>query len=602
MKNFFTAMLGSLAALWIFLAGLVLLLVIFLSTVSTLGGKSRVTVEPGSYLVFDLSTNITDAPPPSYFGGFSAGHNDTLQLRTVTRALRAAARDDRIAGVYLTGSFNPLGYGAGFGALKEVREALAACRAAGKPVVAYLNFATTRDLYITSVASDLVIDPYGLALLPGLSSQPIFFTGALEKLGVGVQVTRVGKYKSFVEPFTRKDMSPEDRAQTQKLLGDLWGQILDDIAASRGTTREALQKAVDEHGFFTAEQAQEAKLVDRIAYHDEVLTELKRKTGRPGPKQAFKQIALTDYADTLPGGPSDIKTNRQDQAGQIAVVYAEGDIVDGEGDQGEIGGDRFSRLLRRLRQDPAVKAIVLRVNSPGGSATAAEEIQRELRLARQVKPVVISMGTVAASGGYWISAYGDKIYAEPTTITGSIGVFGMFFNVQKLANDLGVTFDVAKTGKFADIFTITRPKTSEELALFQHLVDWIYGQFVTKVSEGRHLDRATVEEIAQGRVWSGLEAKKLGLVDEIGGLDAALKFAAQKAKLGSQYRVVEYPRQKELTEIIADWLKGERHQETNGRDAVGQLLAQIKFQLKTLREFNDPSGVYARLPLEVTVK
>ncbi len=602
MRNFFTSILATLTALWIFFVGGVLLVVIFVAVMAGLGRQNRVPVPPGSYLVFDLTTNITDAPVPDDLRGLGGDADQTQQLRTIIRALRAAARDDRIAGIYLTGSFNPVGYGTGFAALREVREALAACRAAGKPVVAYLDFATTRDLYLASTANDLVLDPYGVVLMPGMASEPMFFAGAFDKFGIGVQVTRVGKYKSAVEPFTRKDMSPESRAQTQKLLDDLWSEIAGEIAAARGLTPQELQQAVDEHGLFTAGEALQAKLVDRVAYHDQILSELKAKTGRTGPNQAFKQITLADYAGTLPSESPRLVPAGDDSASRIAVVYAEGDIVDGEGDAGEIGGDRFSRLLRQLRQDQKVKAIVLRVNSPGGSATAAEKIQRELRLARLVKPVIISMGTVAASGGYWISAYGDRIYAEPTTITGSIGVFGMFFNVQKLTGDLGITFDVAKTGRFADAMTITRPKTAEELAVFQHMVDWVYDQFITKVSEGRNLDRAKVEEIAQGRVWSGAEAKKLGLVDEIGGLGAAVRFAAQKARLGRNFVIVEYPRKKELAEAIVDWLKGERHQEAEGRDAFGRLFAQVKAELKTIGEFNDPRGVYARLPLEVMVK
>jgi protease IV len=598
MRNFFTSMLGALVALWIFLAGVVLLLAMGFAVMTALGKKTTTVVEPGSYLVFDLSTNIVDAPVPENLLGFAGDREETLQLRSVTRALRAAAADSRVAGVFLTGSLEPQGYGTGFASLKEVRDALGACRAAGKPVVAYLNFARTRDIYLASVANDVVFDPYGAVFLPGLASQPMFLTGALEKFGIGVQVTRVGKYKSFVEPFTRKDMSPENRAQTQKLLDDIWRQIVGDIAASRGLEPAAVQKSVDEHGLFTAEQAKAAGLVDRIAYREEILAELKAKTGRTGAKEAFKQVALSDYAATLP--ESEPATKSADKT--IAVAYAEGDIVEGEGVDGQIGGDKFSRMLRELRLDDSVQAIVLRVNSPGGSATASEEIQRELRLARKVKPVIISMGTVAASGGYWISAYGDKIYAEPTTITGSIGVFGLFFNVQKLATDLGLTFDVAKTGKFADVLTISRPKTDAELALFQQLVDWIYGQFIGKVAEGRHLDRAVVEEIAQGRVWSGTEAQKLGLVDEIGGLDAAVKFAGQKAQLGNNYRVVEYPRKKELAEAIVDWLQGEKHEQTRGADALSQLMAQIKEQAKTLCEFNDPRGIYARLPMEMMVK
>jgi len=597
MRNFFTSILGTLVALWIFLAGVVLLVVLAIAAVTTLGPKTTV-VEPGSYLVFDLSTNITDSPVREGLAELTGSGEDTLQLRNVTRALQAAAKDSRIAGVFLTGSLEPEGYGAGYAALKEVREALVACRAAGKPVEAYLDFPRTRDIYLASVANDVVLDPYGAVLLPGLSSQPMFFTGALDKFGIGVQVTRVGKYKSFVEPFTRRDMSPENRVQTQKLLDDLWSQLAGDIATSRGLGLEALQKAVDEHGLFTAEQAKAAGLVDRIAYRDEIIADLKTKTGRTGANEAFKQIALSSYAAMQ----LEAETEKKSKDSTIAVVYAEGDIVDGDGMDGEIGGDKFSQMLRKLRLDDSVQAIVLRVNSPGGSASAAEEIQRELRLTRKVKPVIVSMGTVAASGGYWISAYGDKIFAEPTTITGSIGVFGLFFNVQKLANDYGLTFDVAKTGKFAGLFTISRPKTDEELALFQSLVDWIYGQFIGKVAEGRHLDRAAVEEIAQGRVWSGTEAKKLGLVDEIGGLDAAIKFAVQKAQLGDNYGVVEYPRKKELTEVVTDWLQGKGHEQTRGTDVVSQLMAQIKEQTAILREFNDPRGIYARLPLEMTVK
>jgi protease-4 len=597
MKNFFTSVLGSLVALWIFLAGVALLAAIAFAVMAALGQKSAV-VEPGSYLVFDLSTNIMDAPVAESLPGLTPGGEETLQLRSVTRALRAAAKDDRIAGIFLTGSLEPDGYGAGYAALKEVREALRTCRDAGKPVEAYLTLAQTRDLYLASAANDIVIDPYGMIMFPGFKSQPMFYSGALDKFGIGVQVTRVGKYKSFVEPFTRKDMSPENRLQTQKLIDELWRQVRGEVAASRGLNPEALQKAVDEQGLFAAEQAKAAGLVDRIAYRDVVLAELKAKTGRTDPKDAFKQVAISAYAAAQAASEQGKKSKDK----TVAVVYAEGDIVEGEGADGEIGGDKFSRMLRQLRQDASVRAVVLRVNSPGGSADASEEIQRELRLMRSAKPVVVSMGTVAASGGYWISAYGDKIYAEPTTITGSIGVFGLFFNVQKLASDLGLTFDAAKTGRFADILTISRPKTPEELALFQQLVDWCYAQFIGKVAEGRHLDRAAVEEIAQGRVWSGVEAKKLGLVDEMGGLDAALKFAAQQARLGDDYRVDEYPRKRELAQIIADWLQGAKHEQERGADVLSQFLAQVREQAKVVREFNDPRGIYARLPLEMMLK
>jgi protease-4 len=262
---------------------------------------------------------------------------------------------------------------------------------------------------------------------------------------------------------------------------------------------------------------------------------------------------------------------------------------------------KFARELRKLRQDDDVKAIVLRVNSPGGSASASEHIQREIRLAKQVKPVIVSMGAYAASGGYWISTYSDRIFAEPTTITGSIGVFGLMLNVQKLANDLGFTFDHVKTGKFADAMSVSRPKTDEELAVIQRSVDWIYGEFVAKVAESRGIEPAKVQEIAQGRVWSGLEAKRLGLVDEIGGLDSAIKFAAKKAGLGDKYTLAEYPAKKELAEMIAEALEGLRPNNSRA-GVVTNLVDTLRNDLITLEQFNDAQGIYARAPLEITVK
>jgi protease-4 len=609
MKNFFTSMLGALVALCIFSGGAFVLFVGFVGAIAAMSGTENAApeLEKGSYLTFDLSVAITDAPPPIDFGSLRGGRSETLQLRTVTRALRAAAKDERVAGVFVTGDLRASGGSAGFAALKEVRDALAAVKAAGKPVVAYLTQATTKDYYLASAASNVTLDPYGMIIMPGLASEPMFFAGAFEKFGIGVQVTRVGKYKSAIEPFTRKDMSPESREQLQKLLNDVWAGVLTDLAAGRGLTPEKIQATVDAEGLIRPEQAKAAQLIDRIAYRDEVYDDLKAKTGRAGTKKPFKQISLPDYARTAKDIADAPATGGSELGGfggaaRIAVIYAEGDIVDGEGDTGEVGGTRFARELRKLRQDESVKAIVLRVNSPGGSASASEAIQREVRLAKKVKPVVVSMGSYAASGGYWIAAYGDKIFAEPTTITGSIGVFGVQFDVKKLSNDFGLTYDSVKTGKFGDVITISRPKTPDEMAVFQRMVDWIYGEFIGKVAEGRKLNRAAVEEIAQGRVWSGAEAKKLGLVDEIGGLDAAIAEAAQRAKLGSDYRLVEYPHHKELFEAVQELI--ERFAPTSAR-APGlamQIAQRIESEVKALRSFNDPQGVYARLPMNLNLR
>lgn len=601
MKNFFTSLLGTLAALVIFFGGCLVLGFLFLAVMVAVGQKQPAALARGSYLVFDLSTRLQDAPV-DFDGGavfgplLGGGRITTMQLRTVTRAIRSAARDPRIGGLLITSRELPTDDAVGFGQLKELRTAIEEFKHSGKPVLAYLNAATTRDYYLASAASDLVLDPYGMLLLPGLASRPLFMAGAFEKFGVGVQVTRVGKYKSAVEPFTRKDLSPEAREDLEKLLGDLWTNVESDIARSRGLKPAAVQQAVDTHGLFMASDALAAKLVDRTAYRDEVIDELKHRTGeRVGGEGTFKQISLPAYArltaeDTPMSG------------GRVAVVYAEGDIVDGEGQAGDVGGRKFSRELRRLREDPDVKAVVLRVNSPGGSAAASEEIQRELRLTLKVKPVVVSMGSVAASGGYWISTYADRIFAEPTTITGSIGVFGLFINVQQLANNLGFTWDTVQTGKLAGLLTISRPKTDEELAVFQHMVDWTYDQFTDKVAAARKIDKARVLEIAQGRVWSGQEAKQIGLVDEIGGLRAAISYAAEKAGLGPRFRIVEYPRPRELKDLINDIMQGVTPGDAFGNGALKQMLGDFKEQLKVLSHFNDPHGVYARLPVDLRVQ
>ena len=604
MKNFFSSLLGSLVALVIFFGGCMFLGLVFILALAALGQKQPVAVQPGSYLVFDLSANIQDAPQEfdgaALFAPLMGGERlQTLQLRTVTRALRAAAKDSRIAGLLVTGNVRPVGYGSGFGTLKEVRAALQAFKASGKPVMAYLNFATTRDYYLASTAGDVVLDPYGAILMPGLASQPLFMAGAFEKFGIGVQVTRVGKYKSAVEPYIRKDFSPENREQLQKLLDDIWTDLLGDIAASRRLTLAEVQGAVDAEGVITASSAVAHKLVDRSVYRDQVIDELKVKTGRKkGTKESFKQISLVAYA----GVAAKETVSPLSRKNQIAVVYAEGDIVDGEGQMGEVGGHKFARELRQFRQDENIKAIVLRVNSPGGSASASEEIQRELRLTMQTKPVVVSMGSVAASGGYWISTYSHRIFAEPATITGSIGVYGMFINVQQLFNHFGLTFDTVKTGKLADMLTISRPKTDAEMAVFQKLVDWIYDEFTAKVAESRKLDKAKVLEIAQGRVWSGTEAKKLGLVDEVGGLGKAITYAAEKAGLGTNYRLTEYPRKRQLGEIINEMMKGLAPEQAGDDAALAKLFGEFKDQAHVLLRFNDPCGIYARLPVDIRIQ
>ena len=599
MKNFISSFLGALVALLLFVGGAGLMFIGFMGILISAGSKKAPTFESGSYVVFDLGTNITDSPALLDFSELTDARPASLQLRAVVRALRAAAADHRIKGLVLVGNLRPTGLGTGFASLREVRGAIEAFHKERKPVEAILETVTTKDYYLASAADEIAMDPYGLLVMPGLASEPIYFAGLFEKYGIGVQVTRVGKFKSYVEPYTRKSMSPEDREQVQKLLGDIWGSLLSDVGASRRLAPSAIQAAVDSEGFLRPEAALKARLIDRVAYRDQVIDSLKKATGVTAPEESFLQVSLSDYIKSMPRteGPQGSAHSK------VAIVYAEGEIVDGEGEPGEIGGVRFARELRSLRTNDDVKAVVLRVNSPGGSASASEAIEREMRLLKAVKPVIVSMGTYAASGGYWISAYSNRIFAEPTTVTGSIGVFGIQFDVQRLANDFGITFDSVKTGKYADMITLSRPKTPDELAVVQRIVDWEYDQFIAKVSEGRRLKPEFVREIAEGRVWSGSEAKKLGLVDEMGTLADAVRYASKEAGLLSGFRVVEYPAKQTFADALKEILRKGDSGGVLARPSgvLGLIKARLESQIASLASYNDPKGVYALLPLDLNL-
>lgn len=603
MKSFFASVLGSLVGMFLF--GL-LALVLFAGTIGALAtlGDKPVTVPKSAYLVFDLSADINDGPrPPDPFAVLDSLENPdrakALQLRSVIRALEAAAKDERIKGLLITGSTNPSDYGSSLAALSEVRRALLEFKQSKKPIYAHLFRAGTRDLYLASVADDIVMDPFGELNIPGLASEGMFFAGAMEKFGIGAQVVRVGKYKSAVEPFSARHFSPESREQLQVLLDAAWGTLRGDIAAARGLKPEALQAVVDLDGFLDADAALKAGLVTQLAYQDEVIAELKKRTDSKPDAESFQKVALTAYAKRAHSPATKAVAGKA--PGTIAVLYAEGAIVDGEGSAGEVGGKRFARELRRLRQDPKVSAIVLRVNSPGGSASASEHILRELRLARETKPVIVSMGGYAASGGYWISSLSDRIFAEPMTITGSIGVFGLLFNAGELSDKLGVSFDVVKTGQHADLMTLSRPKTDAELALIQRDVDWIYREFLSRVAEGRKLEVSRVEELAQGRVWIGADALARGLVDEMGGLNDAIRYAAKKAGVEENYTVRERPAAKPFAETLAEALKG-MESRVFERGPFGRVIARLQADFEQLNEFNDPRGVYARLPGEFVLR
>lgn len=595
MKEFFKSFLASLTALVIF-AGLSFgLLMVMMAAM----GPSTPKVPKKAVLVFNLDQAIPDsaqdAPPGEALQqALRGGGVDGTPLPVLTNALEQAATDPNISALYLTGNIQSAGYASGPAALKELREAIQHFKAkSGKPVIAYNQGYSKKDLYLCAGATTVYLHPLGGLDVTGLASEPMFMAGAFKKYGIDVQVTRVGKYKSAVEPYLLEKMSDANREQVNKYLGDIWSDWKDVVAGDRKKKAEDLQKLADEKGEVLSPEALQAGLVDKLANPDEVLDELKKLAGKDAKDREFPQITLETYAKI----PQESKGKNR-----IAIVYAEGEIVDGEGAGNQVGGERISRELRRLRLDKDVKAIVLRVNSPGGSAAASELIQREVIITKAVKPVVVSMGFVAASGGYWISTYADRIFAEPNTITGSIGVFGMFPNIKKLANDHGINWDGVQMAKFAAP-SLSRPRTPEELARLQVLVDDIYDQFLKKVSEGRKMKREAVHEVAQGRVWSGKEGQKLGLVDEMGGLKDAIKFAAKMAKIENDYKVDAPEGGKSPIEKFMKMLGGgEKRKITRVQGPAEQLKAELEQTFNTLQSLNDPRGVYVRMPFDPVMR
>ncbi len=601
MRDFLKTILATLVGLFLFsimgLGGL-LFLVAAISSASKDVGPS---VEDRTILSFNLSQGISDSRPESdpstVLGEALSGRerNDAIALRDAVNAIRAAAKDKRIVGIYLSGNVNPE-VGTGYATLREVRDALKEFRDSGKPIIAYDDDWVERDYYLTSVANQILMNPMGTLEVNGLRSEMMFFAGALEKFGIGVQVVRAGRYKSGVEPFTRSSSSPEDRLQTQQLLTELWKEFLTTAATARKLTPQKLQAIADTQGMLMPDEAQKAGLVDRVAYADEVVAELHKLTGEDSKAETtYRRINLADYADL-------VAADERQSGGRIALVYAEGSIVSGGGSPGQIGGDRLARLLRDLRLDEDVKAIVIRVNSPGGSATASDRVAREVLLARKVKPVIVSMGSIAASGGYQIAAHASEIFASPNTITGSIGVFGVLPNFQKIANSNGITWDVIKTGRLADMETVIRPRTPEELAKQQRVVDRIYANFLDTVTENRPISQQKILEIAQGRVWSGVAAKNLGLVDQLGGLNDAIQAAAKAAKLGDSWQIEEYPKPRSVEErLISTLLSSLPFGAVTATDPIESNLKRLTEDLEILRTLDDPMHAYTRLPFNLRI-
>ncbi len=603
--------------------------------------ESEPELDEASVLVFDLSTDIMDAVPYSGAGvvfeeAFYGGSYEAISLYSAISAIEAAAEDEDITGIFLTGNTFE-----GFATLKEIRDALLDFKkTSGKPIIAYETGWGERDYYLTSVADKIYLNPAGLMELNGFRAEIQFLAGALEKYGVGVQVLRVGRYKSAVEPFIRESSSPEEKQQTEALLTDLWQDFLQTASTNRDLTPQALQTIADGGGLLMAEEAKAAGLIDEVAFFDEVLREL-RGLGDESADEDVETDAeeqdtesasdsnsdvLEDEVDVAEVDDTDVEDFDDDsfpnvtlqaysrmaaaddggffQDDTVAVVYAEGEIVSGDGvSPGLVTSEGLAKTLRQVRRDDDVSAVVLRVNSPGGSALASEIIAREVSLLAEEKPLVISMGDFAASGGYMIAAPGSKIFASPSTITGSIGVYGLLLNFQEIANRNGITWDVMKTAKFADIDTVSRPQSEEELQIQQDFVNDLYDRFIGLVADAREVDKAAINEVAQGRVWSGSDALEVDLVDEMGGLNDAIAAAAEAAEL-EDWQVQEFPRPQSLEEQIIESLFGSGvvSRLPWAKDPVSEELLKLRDDLSTLGALNDPNGVYMRLPFTTEIE
>jgi protease-4 len=586
MKQFFKFVFATMLG---FILSAVVILIILIAGVTAVISRSsnKVEVKDNTILHVNLNLPITERSSSSPLDNLDIGPfkgEKMLGLNEILRSIKAAKTDDHIKGIYLDVSYMMTG----FATIEEIRDALLDFKKSGKFIIAYSEIYTQGAYYLASVADKIYLNPQGILELKGFSSEITFYKGALDKLNIEAQIIKVGTYKSAVEPYILDKMSDANRLQTTALLGSLYQHFTAKIAESRKIPQDSIIAIADGLKSRAPEDAVKYKLIDALKYKDEVLAELKSKTGIDK-KDNLKTVTISEYVKSLD------KTNTADD--RIAVIYANGDINGGEGDENSIGSEGISRALRKARLDDHVKAIVFRVNSPGGSSLASDVIWREVVLTKKVKPIIVSMGDYAASGGYYISCAADSIFAEPNTITGSIGVFAIIPNMKGFFNDkLGVTFDNVKTGKFADLGDITRPLTPAEKLILQTEVNRTYADFTKRVAEGRHLSQSYVDSIGQGRVWTGEQAIKLKLVDRLGHIDDAIAAAARKANL-KEYKIVNYPEIKSGFMGLLD----------NSEDKIQTYMVKKELGVsypyyQQLKEITNMKGLQARMPYEIKVQ
>ena len=596
LSTLFASALGTLLAF-----GVVLLLLLFFFFAFALSADPEPPVAPGSVLVMNLNgpiaERVADDPFAQAFGGQQA--ND---LRDIKEALRKATADTRIDAVLLRAH----GVSASWGVLQEIHRELLTFKESGKPLIATSDeyYSSERDYFLNSTADSVFAAAEGFFEFNGFATEVAFFVNTLEKLDVDAQVIRAGAYKSAVEPFLRDDLSPENEEQLSALLDTTNNTFMRAVAASRGQSEADLQRLADEAATLTAGDALEAGLVDALLFEDEVMDAVRDRLDL-SPDASLPTVSLKDYARVSPSSAG-LSAGSE---GEVAVVYAEGQIVTGDTDEtfgsnNMLGSENFAEAMETARTSDATDAVVVRINSPGGSASASDAMWRAIEITAQEKPVIVSMGGVAASGGYWMATAADSIVADPLTVTGSIGVLGVFFDASGFfENKLGVTFDGVQTSPYADMFTGLTAFSDEERALLERFIDQTYQAFLEKVADGRNMSVEDVQKIAQGRVWAGSAAQAVGLVDVLGGLDTAVEIAAERAGLAEDtYRIRTLPRPRTFFERFNEALTAQ------AATAWQQLILSpfernLIEQQRVLRDFaRDHGTAQARLPFAIDIK
>lgn len=573
---------------------LLLLLFIMIGTISALvsmAENDQVKLKPNTLLVAKFDAPILDRSSKNPFESFDFANfkpDNSMGMNDILKNIEKAESDPNIKGIYLDLSE----INTGMANLQEIREKLVQFKSSGKFIISYSEAYSQGAYYLATVSDQIYLNPEGMLLFKGLNAQLAFIKGLLEKIDVEPQIIRGpnNKFKSAVEPLMYDKMSEANREQMEKLLGTVWGQMLGAISESRNITVDQLNQFADELAVNNADKALELKFVDGLKYKDEVLSILREKLEIEKDAK-IESVSLAKYSNAKVG-EANMSRNK------IAVIYAVGEIAGGEGSDVAIGSERISKAIRKAREDDKIKAIVMRVNSPGGSALASEIIRREVELAKAEKPFIVSMGNVAASGGYWISTNADYIFAEPTTITGSIGVFGVIPNMKGLFNDkLGITFDNAMTNKNANFIDVMEPLSEFQHQKIQDEVVQIYDDFTSLVARTRNLRQTYVDSIGQGRVWAGNDALGLGLVDQLGGFEDALAFAADKAELGEDYKVVELPEQKDPFQELIQEMSGQSRVRAQLKKEMGSFYSYVEY----LEQVSNMQGVQARLPFYLKI-